>query len=377
MEDRRAIGDCMLLAAKSAFLELPNPTGIPNFSFLNLIGKTPKLAFMCDNRHFKLCTCAEVDWENLDENTLVWVFRQHVGTTSRRGIAMRPKKVIGGKLTSKWFESALNESNPFDFEYIPQELDALTVYFPAPKTEDTQMRGYHESMAFLYADGAWIRDRRLSPKHKYELHGKGKVEFANGHIPAEAAPPPPETRTEFMDRLAASGARLDALILTESELPAPQMFSTEDVIWKISRYKTRSRIPDHGRGLTEIEAQQLSGPTQKMIRGGWDAEWVLQLLREKNIFGFDYQPERDDYLRIIVGYGTPEAAHIGFKFSQTWLFQRWQGLAEEMEQMDTDSPRWHQFRMALMNCYFPNPHEIRDIIHEGRVISTPSTIPNS
>jgi len=121
---------------------------------------------MCDfEKGFVLCTCQEQEKPVIhnknsrrhkktplsEDNLYQWSLAAFVGTfeSMMEGMFEIPSKDIGKGLTAEWVLLNLNDRNCFDFEYIPQEGDALVIRKP---------QTYVFFLSFVYKNGVWTED---------------------------------------------------------------------------------------------------------------------------------------------------------------------------------------------------------------------------
>lgn len=136
---------------------------------------------------FMLCSCLNNDKEikhnknsrrykkKLDineKNEYVWSLKRFVGETSfhemgEMGRLILPSSDIGNGLTKEFVLKKLNETNCFDFEYLPKEKDGLSI----------EVKGnFHLYLAFTFINKKWTLEIVSDPFNEVvENIAKGKL----------------------------------------------------------------------------------------------------------------------------------------------------------------------------------------------------------
>lgn len=115
---------------------------------------------------FKLCTCEP---EKLKEATLTWELERYV-SVNKSGIMGKIAAPAQDflSMSKELIENELNMKQCFDFDYQPQEKDALYL--------NNKGTGY---CSFVYTNGKWKSDFPHPFKTIYKTISKGVVEVEN------------------------------------------------------------------------------------------------------------------------------------------------------------------------------------------------------
>ncbi len=106
---------------------------------------------MCTpNTELKFCTCIEGDIAEI-KNIYIWTLYRYYGSRESliRGKAMMPVKDFQNGISLENISSKLNEGNLFDFDYIPQERDTLSIRFNA------ENRTEYKYLSLIFRNGTW------------------------------------------------------------------------------------------------------------------------------------------------------------------------------------------------------------------------------
>ncbi len=148
---------------------------------------------MCDfTKGLKFCTCDPAKGEivhnkksrrNKDAagslpKEYVWRLDRYITTVDNGmiGSMIMPRENLGDGLTEEWVLMHLNLENCFDFDYLPEEGDILTINLSGD--------GY-SYMSFIFKQEKWVADIYIDFGTVLEEHNRGVVKPVEPEGPQE------------------------------------------------------------------------------------------------------------------------------------------------------------------------------------------------
>jgi hypothetical protein len=104
---------------------------------------------MCkQNNEIKFCTCIG---ENIDiaKDKYIWTLNKFLGSKGIKGKILKPIEDFGNGITIEIVLDKINNENIFDFEYIPEEKDCLTINIKG------ETRSEYKYFSLLFENGKW------------------------------------------------------------------------------------------------------------------------------------------------------------------------------------------------------------------------------
>ncbi len=124
---------------------------------------------MCDqNEKFIFCTCGTED--ELKQEEYTWRLTRFLGRkqTNIRGKILPPQTDLENGVNIKNISEQLNKSNPFDFEYEPQERDVITVSISSE-------RNRYSYFSLIYKNEKWEPGKNPAFTSKLQQLAQGNL----------------------------------------------------------------------------------------------------------------------------------------------------------------------------------------------------------